>query len=1100
MDLQLLGPVEATLDGRPIPLGATKQRAVLAMLGLHANATVSMDRLVDGLWGDDPPATAEKMVQLYVSRLRRLLNGAAEIVTRGRGYELRIDQERVDAARFERLVRQGAQDEALSLWHGEALADVSQEPFAAAEIRRLEELRLQAGERAVDSDLAAGRDPEALARLERLIDEQPLRERLRAQRMLALYRSGRQAEALDTYVAARRRLVDDAGVEPGAELHELHARILRQDPALRLPRSPAPQALPAAPRARGPSPRRLVAAAAAAALLAGVAFAAARLTRADRLSGLHDDSIGVIDPGARAIRSDIQLGHAPGAIAAGAGAVWVANPGEGTVSRVRAGGKGVDVIPVGRAPVALAFGGGSLWVALGEDGEVVRVDPSTDRVVGHVSVGNGVRALAAGPGAVWAATALDGRILRIDLRSGRVSKHVTVGGKPSAVAVGSGAVWAAEEESGTVVRIDPHSGEVVDQIPVGHDPSALAVGLGAVWVANRQDGTVSRIDPATDHVTALRSAGAAPSALAIADGALWVADAGGAVLRIDPAGGAVSSIRTGAAPAALTVAGGALWVAALAGPGTHRGGILRVGTGPTFSGPDPAVGGYEPAMASILSLAYDGLLTYRRVGGVAGVRLAGGVARAVPRSADGGRRYVFRLRKGLRYANGAPVRTADVRASLERMLALQGTNVPPLYDAIEGAARCRAAPSRCDLSRGVVADERAGTVTVRLTHPDPQLPANLALPLASIVPAATPRRELIEQPPPGTGPYRIERFSRSRPLGVRTPRLSGGRALLVRNPHFLAREARPAGYADRIELTLAPNAGRGLLKLTASAERGALDVADVPWTAHWRSVQASGGARIRSGASPFTLFAWLDVAGPPFNDAGVRQALNLAVDRRRVVDLLGGPDSGSATCQLLPPGLPGYRPICPFTIAPSPSGSWTAPDRARAAALIAASGTRGTRLDLWAWPWQRAVATNVAALLRDLGYPTRVHVTADYSKAATQPHRGAQLGLYGWFADSPSPAPFLRAIMSCGAFAPGERGSTNLSRFCDPALDAEIDRAEAAGADAGDAWQRIERRIAEAAPIVPLTSLRSAVMTSPRAGNVQFHPLAGVLLDQVWVK
>lgn len=1096
MDLQLLGPVEATLDGRPIPLGATKQRAVLAMLGLHANATLSMDRLVDGLWGDDPPATAEKMVQLYVSQLRRLLNGAAEIVTHGRGYELRIDEEHVDAARFERLVKRGAADEALALWHGQALADVAEEPFAAAEIRRLEELRLQAGERAVDADVAAGRDQEALARLERLIEEQPLRERLHAQRMLALYRSGRQADALDAYVAARRRLVDDAGVEPGAELHELHARILRQDPGLQVPRSHAPQPPPAAPRAHALTPRRLIAAASAAALLAGTGFAVSRLTRAEGLSGLHDDSVGVIDPRARAIRSDFRLGGSPGALAAGAGSVWVANPGGGTVSRVRAGGKRVDVIDVGRAPVALAFGGGSLWVALGEDGEVVRVDPSTDRIVRHVSVGNGVGALAAGPGAVWAATALDGKIVRIDLRSGRVSKRVAIGGEPSAVAVGSGAVWAAEEESGIVVRIDPHSGEVLEPIAVGHGPSALAAGLGAVWVANRQDGTVSRIDPAAGRVAATFGAGVAPSALAIVDGALWVADADGAVLRVDPASGAVTRVRTGAAPMALAVADGALWITATAGPAAHRGGTLRVGTGSTFTGPDPAVGGYESPMGSIVLLAYDGLLTYRRVAGVAGVRLVGGVAREVPASADGGRRYVFRLRKGLRYSDGSPVRAADVRASLERMLALQGVNLAPLYNAIAGAAECRATPAHCDLSRGVTTDEHAGTVTVRLTHPDPQLLANLALPIASIVPAATPRRSLIEQPPPGTGPYRIERFSRDRPPG----RQSGGRMLLVRNPHFLARDGRPEGSADRIELTLAGNAGPALLKLIASAERGSLDVADLPWTADWRSVQARSGARIRSGAAPFTLYAWLDVAGPPFDDPSVRRALNLAIDRRRAAALLGGPDASSTTCQLLPPGLPGYHPFCPFTVAPSPSGAWTAPDRARAERLIAASRTRGTRLDLWAWPWQRALASYLATVVRNLGYPTRVHVTDNYSKAATQPHRGAQLGLYGWFADSPSPAPFLRAIVSCGAFAPGQRGSTNLSRFCDPALDAAIDRAEAAGADAGDAWQRIERRIARAAPIVPLTSQRSAVMTSPRAGNVQFHPLAGVLLDQVWVR
>src|SRR4051812_38580955 len=177
-DLQLLGPVEATLDGRPIPLGATKQRAVLAMLALHPNATVSVDRLVDGLWGEDPPATAPKMVQLYVSQLRRLLAGAdAEIVTHGRGYELGVGTEAVDVVRFERLVEEASRSveapndlahEALALWHGSALADVAEEPFAAAEIRRLGELWLRASELAVEGDLADGRHQEVLPQLERL--------------------------------------------------------------------------------------------------------------------------------------------------------------------------------------------------------------------------------------------------------------------------------------------------------------------------------------------------------------------------------------------------------------------------------------------------------------------------------------------------------------------------------------------------------------------------------------------------------------------------------------------------------------------------------------------------------------------------------------------------------------------------------------------------------------------------------------------------------------------------------------------------------------------------------------------------------------------
>jgi WD40 repeat protein/DNA-binding SARP family transcriptional activator/energy-coupling factor transporter ATP-binding protein EcfA2 len=247
MEIRLLGPVELELGDRPATLGGPKQRAVLSLLALTANTTVSVDRLIEGLWGEDQPASAAKMVQLYVSQLRKLLreNGGAEIVTHGRGYELRLDPDAVDAARFERLIAEAsrgrdnggateAAHRALALWRGPPLADLIDEPFAMAEARRLEELRLAALELAIESDLDAGRHREVSGRLDSLVAEHPLRERLHGLRMLALYRAGRQAEALEAYGAARAALVEQVGAEPGPDLRRLHAAILRQDPALEL--------------------------------------------------------------------------------------------------------------------------------------------------------------------------------------------------------------------------------------------------------------------------------------------------------------------------------------------------------------------------------------------------------------------------------------------------------------------------------------------------------------------------------------------------------------------------------------------------------------------------------------------------------------------------------------------------------------------------------------------------------------------------------------------------------------------------------------------------------------------------------------------------
>ena len=247
MQLRVLGPIEASVDGRSLNLGGTKQRAVLAMLCLEANHVVSADRLIDGLWGERPPTSAAKMIQNYVWRLRGILGeeAGAEIVTRGRGYELRVDEDAVDVRRFERLMTEAwrarqdamppaAAREALALWRGEPLTDLADEPFAAAEIRRLEEARLEAIELVIDADLVAGGHLKVAGEIDALIDAHPLRERLHAQRMLALYRCGRQADALEAYRAARRTLVEQIGVEPGPQLRRLQAAILRQDHSLEL--------------------------------------------------------------------------------------------------------------------------------------------------------------------------------------------------------------------------------------------------------------------------------------------------------------------------------------------------------------------------------------------------------------------------------------------------------------------------------------------------------------------------------------------------------------------------------------------------------------------------------------------------------------------------------------------------------------------------------------------------------------------------------------------------------------------------------------------------------------------------------------------------
>jgi DNA-binding SARP family transcriptional activator len=245
MEFRVLGPLEVADHGSSVALGGGKQRALLAVLLLHANEVVGTDRLIDELWGQAPPLTVTKSVHVYVSRLRREL-GEDRVVTRPPGYLLRLEPRELDLKRFEALLaeaRNGDGDatttartlrEALALWRGPPLADLAYEPFAQIEIARLEELRWAALEARIDADLACGRHAELVGELQALIAAHPLRERLHCQLMLALYRSARQADALEAYRNARGLLSDELGLEPGEELKRLEAAILRQDPALDL--------------------------------------------------------------------------------------------------------------------------------------------------------------------------------------------------------------------------------------------------------------------------------------------------------------------------------------------------------------------------------------------------------------------------------------------------------------------------------------------------------------------------------------------------------------------------------------------------------------------------------------------------------------------------------------------------------------------------------------------------------------------------------------------------------------------------------------------------------------------------------------------------
>jgi DNA-binding SARP family transcriptional activator len=290
-EFRLLGPLEVVLDGRPVRLDAAKPRALLALLLLNRNRVVATDRLVEELWGEAAPARATKTLQVYVSQLRKAL-GPERLVTRPPGYELRVEDGELDLDRFERLAAEARErlaarepaeagrllDEALALWRGPALREFRTEPFADAAASRLDELWLAAQEDGLEAEVETGRHADALPELEALVAQHPLRERPRELLMVALYRSGRQADALELYRRTRELYVDELGIEPGPALQELERAVLQQDPALRAPLRPAPAPTPAE-LARRRWPFR------AAGILAALAVAGAALALALRGGG-----------------------------------------------------------------------------------------------------------------------------------------------------------------------------------------------------------------------------------------------------------------------------------------------------------------------------------------------------------------------------------------------------------------------------------------------------------------------------------------------------------------------------------------------------------------------------------------------------------------------------------------------------------------------------------------------------------------------------------------------------------------------------------------------------------------------------------------------
>jgi branched-chain amino acid transport system substrate-binding protein len=588
-------------DGeRPVRLAGVKQRSLLALLLLDANRVVSSDRLIDELWGDDPPEDAPTALQQHVSRLRKLLEPHDVLETRAPGYVLAIEPEQLDLARFERLTGEGRRlaeegrtDEAsatlrsaLDLWRGEPLADLAGEPFARDALPRLEEARLEALEARIDADLAAGRHAELVGELRRLVGEHPYRERLRAQLMLALYRAGRQSEALDVFADARRVLVGELGLEPGPELQRLQQGILGQDPTLDAPASGTP------PRHR----RRLLLAAAAAsvlAVLAAVAVAVLLVRDGDDGGAAAvvpgEGAVVALDAATGKVRRRIALGRTPSAISVRDGVVWLVDADAQTVLRLSESSRVVETLSTGATPTDVAVGHGAVWVANGRPLEgaqfvgpvataVARLDSTTGteradiklpRLGGAVSnlVENH---LALKGAAVWA-VAPDFSVVRIDASTGAITARSTAI-RAAAVAAGPAGVWVLAD-NGAVARLDERTARPLARAKIpAFSVGSIAVGEDAAWVTSPVDGTLWRIGAGTKPTVGAIELTNGVSDVAVGPDGIWVANPiAGTVVQVGLESARVEdTIDLDGIPRSIAVDGQTVWVASVADPTASR--------------------------------------------------------------------------------------------------------------------------------------------------------------------------------------------------------------------------------------------------------------------------------------------------------------------------------------------------------------------------------------------------------------------------------------------------------------------------------------------------------------------------------------------------
>jgi len=527
--------------------------------------------------------------------------------------------------------------------------------------------------------------------------------------------------------------------------------------------------------------------------------------------------------------------------------------------------------------------------------------------------------------------------------------------------------------------------------------------------------------------------------------------------------------------------------------GNAGGTLMTVAKGAPSGSPDPQIN-YTLQEWQLLVITHDGLLGFKRASGTEGTKLVPDLATAIPKPQDGGKTYVFHIRKGIKFSNGKELKPSDVKYTFERLFKIgQSPNAGTWYNVIVGGDACVKTPATCDLSKGVVADDAAGTVTFHLTNGDPEFFDKLAVPFAFILPTGTPNKE-VQIPPPGTGPYKFVEYNPNKEIK------------LVRNTNFKewSKDAQPNGNPDVIVQKFGLSAEAEVTQV----ENGQADwMFDNPPADRLNEISTKYADQVHVNPLTAVWYFAFNVRVPPFNNLKARQGVNFATDRNALVKIYGGPNLAVPTCQILPPNFPGYKPYCPYTKNPG-SGKWTGPDMTKAKQLIAASGTKGAsvKVNTDTVETDKALGLYFVGLLNQLGYKATLQALSpniQYPYCQNSKNQ-IQFCWSSWYQDYPAASDFLNILLGCGSFIPNSEASPNIAEFCNKPIQAQMDQALQQGitdpTGANTKWQAIDKAVTDQAPWVSLFNPKFIDFLSKRVKGYQFSPQWYFLLAQASVK